>query len=92
MELLDEREILTSAPGSMSRKSCEFDYGPSLHEHVHFHVCVIDSVCEDVANDVVADGEPCQNPEVLKWLEATLKKMRRGAESAAAVNASAAIY
>ncbi|HEY8905847.1 MAG TPA: PLP-dependent aminotransferase family protein [Rhodoferax sp.] len=33
-----------------------------------------------------------QNPEVLAWLEATLKKMRRGAESAAAVNASTAIY
>jgi hypothetical protein len=33
-----------------------------------------------------------QNLAVLKWLEATLKKMRRSAESAAAVNASAAIY
>ena len=33
-----------------------------------------------------------QNPALLAWLEATLKKMRRSAESAAAVNASAAIY
>lgn len=32
-----------------------------------------------------------QNPAVLKWLEATLKKLRQGAESAAAINASAAI-
>ena len=31
-----------------------------------------------------------QNPAVLKWLEATLKKVRRGAQPAAAVNASAA--
>jgi DNA-binding transcriptional MocR family regulator len=33
-----------------------------------------------------------QNPVVLKWLEATLKVLRRGAESAVAVNAPAVIY
>jgi len=33
-------------------------FGSSLNEHVHFHVCVVDGVFEEVAGDVVADGEP----------------------------------
>jgi bifunctional pyridoxal-dependent enzyme with beta-cystathionase and maltose regulon repressor activities len=33
-----------------------------------------------------------QNPEVLKWLEATLKKMRRGAEPVGSANASVRRY
>src|SRR5450830_484215 len=30
----------------------------SLNEHVHFHVCVLDGVFEEVADDVVVGGEP----------------------------------
>jgi hypothetical protein len=33
-------------------------FGSSLNEHVHCHVCVVDGVFEEVAGDVVIDGEP----------------------------------
>jgi len=33
-------------------------FGSSLNQHVHFHVCVVDGVFEDVTGDAVADGEP----------------------------------
>ena len=33
-------------------------FGSSLNEHVHFHVCVVDGVFEEVAGDVIADVQP----------------------------------
>ncbi len=33
-------------------------FGSSLNGHVHFHVCVVDGVFEEVAGDVVADVQP----------------------------------
>ena len=33
-------------------------FDSSLNEHVHFHVCAVDGVLEEVSVDVVADGEP----------------------------------
>ena len=32
-------------------------FGSSLNEHVHFHVCVVDGVFEEVAGDVVAGAD-----------------------------------
>ena len=34
----------------------------SLNEHVHFHVCVVDGVFEEVTGDVVADAQSATPP------------------------------
>ncbi len=34
-------------------------FGSSLNEHVHFHVCVVDGVFEEILGNVDRDGEPC---------------------------------
>ena len=36
-------------PLRMGAVACIHRFGPSLNEHVHFHVCVIDGVFEEVA-------------------------------------------
>jgi hypothetical protein len=33
-------------------------FGSSLNEHVHFHVCVVNGVFEEVPGDVQDNGEP----------------------------------
>ena len=40
-------------------------FGSSLNEHVHFHVCVVDGVFEEVAGDVIADVQPTTPPSVI---------------------------
>ena len=59
--------LQSSSPGALSADKAVLHigavafihrFGSSLNEHVHFHVCVVDGVFEEVAGDVIADVQP----------------------------------